>query len=292
VQKSKGRIAFAFPYTTVPVYQPLIAAGRAEAKKRGYELLQSSSGTSASAQLAEVDTWIAGGVKAIILFALNPQTMGPVIAKARAAHVKIIAYAEPLTGANGSIVFNNTQGAHLLGKALGHWVASHGGKAQLALLEADASGRQDYIRVHTAAKIAEGVASGISVVAGEQANTSAASYTVALPMLEAHPGISAVLAVTDDDILGWTRALTTLHRAADSTYWVSYDCSLPVLQEMKAGTLKGVDACLNVPLIGKDMVDAAANAIVKSGPTVMAPGYTAAVTGDVAGINYAIKYDK
>lgn len=272
------RIAFSFPFRAVDIYKPLIDAAKAEADEQGYELLESSAGISAAEQLAEVNTWIAQGVDAIVLFSLEPDSMAPVVDKAHEAGVEIIGYGENIPGQDGSIVFDNEQGAELIGTVTGEYINEElGGEAQIGVLSF-LTGKQNRIRTENAVATILESAPGAEVVAEAQANDAGAALEVSRPMLAANPDIDVLVANTDDAVNGFQAALGG--RASDSFWFASYDASTPVLKKMLAGDLKGVTGYLPTEEIGRTVVSAAANAMTGEGPTGISPEYLAVTSDD------------
>lgn len=272
---ARKRIAFGFPFRVVDVYKALLAGARQEAAKRNYQVIESSAGISAADQLAEVNAWIAEGVEGIVHFSLDPQSFGPVVDRAHAAGIKVIGYAVPLPGEDGSIIFNNAQGGKLIGTATGNWINTHlGGHATVGVLaNVGVTGAEDRKRVQGAIDAMQSAAPGATVVASAQANDAASALTAARPMLSAHPDINVFIAITDDDIIGLESALKQAGKQPSSVWWASYDSSSPVLKKMLTGELQGVDAGLPLISIGQSVVWTAANAIEKNGPTSYAPDY-------------------
>lgn len=274
------RVAFGFPFRMVDVYKPLIDAAKAEAERNGVELLESSAGISASEQLAEVNTWIGQGVDAIVLFSLEPDSLGPVVERAHEAGIKIIGYGENLPEQDGSIVFNNTQGAELIGQITGEYINDElGGEANLGVLSF-LTGEQNRIRSQVAVETILEVAPGAEVVAEAQANDAATALEVGRPMLNQAPDINVVVANTDDNINGFQSALSAAGRDPRSVWFASYDASTPILQKMLNGEIIGVTAALPTADIGEAVVTAALNAITGEGETSLNPDYVAVMHDD------------
>lgn len=271
-------IAFSFPFRAVDIYKPLIDAAKAEAEEQGYELLESSAGISAAEQLSEVNTWIAQGVDAIVLFSLEPDSMAPVVDKAHEAGVEVIGYGENIPGQDGSIVFNNEQGAELIGQVTGDYINEQmGGQANIGVLSF-LTGKQNRIRTENAVETILEVAPGAEVVAEAQANDAGAALEASRPMLAANPNIDVLVANTDDAVNGFQAALG--NRPSTSFWFASYDASTPILKKMLAGDLKGVTGYLPTEEIGQTVVTAAANAISGDGPTSISPEYEAVTSDD------------
>lgn len=274
------RIAFGFPFRAVDIYKPLIDAAKAEAERHGVELLESSAGISASEQLSEVDTWIGQGVDAIVLFSLEPDSLGPVVERAHEAGIKIIGYGENLPGQDGSIVFNNTQGAELIGQITGDYINDElGGEANVGVLSF-LTGEQNRIRSQKAVETIQEIAPGAEVVAEAQANDAATALEVGRPMLNRAPDINVVVANTDDNINGFQSALSAAGRDPTSVWFASYDASTPILQKLLDGDIIGVTAALPTEDVGEAVVTAALNAITGEGETSLKPDYVAVTHED------------
>ena len=159
-------IAFAQPDTSASVYPLLLKGAKEEAAKRGYELLQSHANGKLDAQVNELNTWIGQGIGGVIVLPLDNNAMAPLIEKAHAANVKFLDYSDrALPGTDGWVIFNNLQGAALVGTDAGRWVnRTLNGKAKVALLthEIQQTGRD---RIHGGIKALKKVAPGAQVVA-------------------------------------------------------------------------------------------------------------------------------
>src|ERR1700754_902243 len=89
-----GRIAFAQPDTSSAIYPLLLHGAKEEAKKRGFEVVESHANSELSKQVDEMNTWIAQQVDGIIVLPLDNNAMGPIVKKANGADVKILSYSD------------------------------------------------------------------------------------------------------------------------------------------------------------------------------------------------------
>jgi ABC-type sugar transport system substrate-binding protein len=271
---AKPRVGFAVPFRAVDVYKPIAAGALLEAKKRGYTLLQDTGGTSASAQLAEVNTWIAQGVEVIVVFPLNAKAFGPVVKRAHKKGIKVIGYGEHVPGEDGSIVFNNAQGASLLGTVTGNYVNQKlGGKAKMAVFSYIEGGPETIKRVDGAINKIKAIAPGADEVARAESADTATAFDKGKPMLQANPDINVLFAVTDANVLGFAAALKSVGKEGSSVWFATYDGSTSVLQQMETGDLNGVNAVLPLTAIGRSVVWTGANARSGKGPSKFAPNY-------------------
>jgi ribose transport system substrate-binding protein len=274
------QVAFGFPYTSVEVYKPLIAGAKAEATKLGAQILQSSAQLNAGAQVTELNTWIAQGVGALVILPLDLNSLAPVVASAHKAGTKVIGYSTQIPGADGAILWSDAQGAQLVGGAAADWVnGQKGGTAQVGLLtqEAVATGKA---RIDGSVAALQKAAPGAKVVASAEAPDAAHAYAVTLSMLQAHPNISVILCVNDDDEIGAARALKQLNKAPASVWLGGFDGSLTALKEINSGAINGVTAALPLEPIGEAVTQFGVDAANGSGPTSKTFDYILAKNND------------
>ena len=139
-------IGFSQPDTTASIWQPLMVGAKQEAAKRGYTLLESHANSELDAQLSEIETWIAEGVAGIIVLPLDNNSIEPLVLKGHKAGIKMLDYSDnALPNVDGWVIFDNLQGAQLVGTYAGHWVnKTLGGTAEVGLLthQIQLTGRQ------------------------------------------------------------------------------------------------------------------------------------------------------
>ncbi|MHB2028395.1 MAG: sugar ABC transporter substrate-binding protein [Acidimicrobiales bacterium] len=261
------KIAFAFPYTEVGVYKPIIGGALAEAKKLHVSVLQSTTGGTSGKQLSELETWMAEGVNGIVLFPLDQGAMGPIVSKAHQDGIKVIGYATQLPGEQGLINWNTPRGNRAIGFAAAAWVnkVKHG-HAEVALLTQNQVpvGRS---RIQQELAALHKKAPGAKVVATAQAATGSSSLSVARSMLQAHPTISVFLCVNDTDQVGVARAIQQAGKPAKDFFLTGTDGTLTALKMIKSGRINGADGALPLRTIGIDVTRFAYDAIVGKKPT-------------------------
>lgn len=282
------QVAFGYPYTSVEVYKPLISGAKAEAGQVNASILESSAQLNAGAQVAELNTWIAQKVGALVVLPLDLNSLAPVVKRAHAAGTKVIGYSTEIPGADGYIKWSDAQGAQLVGSAAASWVTSHGGSAQVGLLTQQAveTGRA---RINGAVAALHKAAPQAKVVARAEAPDSAHAYTVTLSMLQAHPDISVIICVNDDDEVGAARAMKQLGKPAKSIWLGGFDGSLTALKDINDGTINGVTAALPLQDIGKAVTQFGADAARGSGPTSKVFDYILAKNNDPSVVEPLIK---
>ena len=191
------------------------------------------------AQLSEIQTWIGEDVGAVVALPLDNNAIVPLIHKAHAAGTKFLDYSDnALPGVDGWVIFDNLQGAKLVGTYAGQWVKQNlGGQAQVALLthQIQLTGRQ---RVEGCVKALPAVAPGAKVVAQHEGVLSPDTFPAFQTMLQAHPGINVVICIADEGCDGVLRAFQATRRSAQRTkdmFICGFDGSGPVIQAIGTG---------------------------------------------------------
>jgi ABC-type sugar transport system substrate-binding protein len=267
-QSSSTKVAFGYPYTALQVYKPLLAGAQEEAKKRGVTILQSRAALNSSAQISELNTWLANGVGSVVVLPMDLSAMGPLVPKAHKQKTRIIGYSTQIPGEDGSIMWNDKKGAQEVGAAVADWVnTNHGGSAKVGMLTVKAAevGR---IRIaNSLASLKKNASSSIDVVDQADAADAATAYKATQAMLQAHPDISVILCATDDAEVGASRAMKQLGKSPNSIFLSGLDGSLTALQMIRSGEITGVSGALPLEKIGQAVTDLGANAAEGKKPT-------------------------
>jgi ABC-type sugar transport system substrate-binding protein len=264
-------IAFAQPDTSASVYPLLLKGAKSAADKRGYELLESHANHQLDNQINELNTWIAQKIGGIIVLPLDNNAMLPLIKKAHENNVKFLDYSDKaLPGTDGWVIFNNLQGARIVGTDAGKWVnKTLGGKAEVALLthEIQKTGRD---RIHGGIAALKKEAPGAKVVAQHEGVLAAECLTVTQSLLQAHPNLNVILCIADDGALGAERAFMQTHPSKErqgQMYIAGWDGAIPVMEKILAGSVIRSTGALDLVGIGQASIDATANAIESKRPT-------------------------
>jgi ABC-type sugar transport system substrate-binding protein len=264
-------IAFAQPDTSASVYPLLLKGAKSEADKRGYTLLESHANHQLDNQVNEINTWIGQKIGGMIVLPLDNNAMLPLIKRAHDNDVKFLDYSDKaLPGTDGWVIFNNLQGARLVGADAGRWVnRTLGGKAKVALLthEIQKTGRD---RIHGGLAALKKVAPKVQVVARHEGVLAAECLDVTRSILQANPDVNVILCIADDGALGAERAFLQTHPSKQrqkQMYIAGWDGSIPVMKKILAGSVIRSTGALDLVGIGAASVRATANAIEGSGST-------------------------
>jgi ribose transport system substrate-binding protein len=262
---NRKKIGFSQPDTSASIWAPLMAGAKKECEARGYELLESHANSQLDAQLAEIQTWIGEGVGAIVALPLDNNAIIPLIHKAQSAGVKFLDYSDnALPGVDGWVIFDNLQGAKLVGDYAGQWVNKNlGGKAQVALLthQIQLTGKQ---RIGGCVRALQAVAPGAKVVAQHEGVLSPDTFPAFQSMLQAHPDINVAICIADEGCEGVLRAFTATHPSQQrikDMFICGFDGSAPVIKDIDDGSAIRATGALDAIAIGQASIKAAADAI-------------------------------
>jgi ribose transport system substrate-binding protein len=274
------QIAFAQPDTAFAGYPLLLKGVTDYATAHGYQVLESHANSQLDAQVNEINTWIAQGIGGIIVLPLDNNAMLPLIQKAHQQGVKFLDYSDnALPGVDGWVIFNNLQGARLVGTYVGNWInRTLSGKAKVALLthEIQKTGRD---RIHGGVAAMKKVAPGAKIVASHEGVLSAQVLPVAQSMLQAHPDLNVFMCIADDGSLGAERAFLQTHPNAArrrTMNIVGWDGTVPVLQKIVALTTVRATGVLDLIKVGSASAQATINAIQGGTPTQISYPYVLA----------------
>jgi ribose transport system substrate-binding protein len=269
VTGNRRKIGFSQPDTSAAVWQLLMQGAQQECQKRGYTLLESHANAQLSAQVSEIQTWIGEGVGAIVCLPLDNNAIIPLISQAHAKGVKFLDYSDDaLPGVDGWVIFDNLQGAKLVGDYAGNWVnKTLGGQAKVGLLthQIQLTGKQ---RIEGAVAALQATAPGAKVVAQHEGVLSPDTFPAFQSMLQAHPDINVVICIADEGCDGVYQAFMATHPSQDrinKTLIAGFDGSVPTIKAIETGGPIRVTGVLDTIAIGAACIEAAANAIEGTG---------------------------
>jgi ribose transport system substrate-binding protein len=263
----QGQIAFGQPDRTADVYKPLIAGAKQEGQARGYEVLESFAEGRADKQIAEINTWIGSGVKAMTILPLDEKAMQPAIEKSHEAGIIFVSYSDIIPNADGYTVFDSVQGGEMVGEWVGNWINENlGGEAEIASLTADfhETGRQ---RIGGAEKKIMELAPNVKVVNRTEAIIAPDAFTATQSILQANPNLNVVLCIADDGCLGATQAFAATDRDPNTVCIVGWDGSREVMKRiLEGGTPIRATGALDLFSIGRSAIWVPANILENKEP--------------------------
>jgi ribose transport system substrate-binding protein len=261
----QGVIGFSYGNESAGIY-PLIAnPALAEAKKKGYELIQGDANGSCTKQVQNLQDFIARPVNAIVVLPLcGPSEVQASLKQAEAHHIVVVGYSQPVYGSSAAIEYNNVAGSTAVGNNAAAWYHAHfkkGQKFSWVLFTYDQCGTPCTQRTNPIRRIME-KASGVAPI--EEVGAAATTgYPEMQSVLEKNPDINMVIGVDDDVAIGADQALvqqvTATHRNPNQIYIAGMDGEVQALQLIaKHGGTYGLykaSGALDLVQIGKAVAD-------------------------------------
>jgi ribose transport system substrate-binding protein len=251
----RKRIAIAHPDRTANFYQGFMNSALEEAKKYDYEVLQSFSGMNPAKQLSEINTFLASGVDALVVLALDPNAMQPIVQKAHDRGALFISYANRIPGDDGFIKWADKPA----GKAVGEHVVKHvkeklGGKAKVGFLT--------YLNIQVVTDRMESVRAAIlaglpdtQIFQGTAVNAPD-GLKATQSLLQAHPDIKVVVCCSDDAALGARSAYANSGLSSENIFIVGFDGAKQNLELIKQrDPFLQACAALDIGDIGRRVID-------------------------------------
>jgi ABC-type sugar transport system substrate-binding protein len=117
-----GTIAFSFGAEHNEVYPIVAEPARVAAEERGYEFIEGSARGDCDQQVADIESFVARRVDAIVLLPLcGLEPYEGVVADANEAGIVVVGYFADLPGADANIMGNEAQGGQILGEEAVRW---------------------------------------------------------------------------------------------------------------------------------------------------------------------------
>lgn len=276
-------LGFAHPDATGAFYPPVSEGAHAEAKKLGWTIRESQARGELDEQVAEIQIWIAEGVDALVILALDLDAMGPLVRQAHEADIKVISYANPIEGADGSILFADPPAARLVGTAAGNWINEKlDGEAKVAFM-GDYSSAVQATRLRDAKPALLKVAPDANVVYEGKGTLAPETNEATRALLQRHPDLKVVICAADDGAIGSSQAFLNADVDVEDVWVAGYDGSQQALEQAITGTnpLRAV-AALDLVEIGQHVVSVPNDVVTGSGPKNWAAPYVLVDSSDRA----------
>jgi ABC-type sugar transport system substrate-binding protein len=249
------RIGVGQPDRTADFYQGFIRAVQAEADKHGYQILQSFSGSTPEAQLAELNAWIASGVDALVVLPLDANAIGNIVQKCKQKGILFVGYANNVPGNDGYLKWDDTQGGTEIGKAIAGFIKQKlGGKAEIGMLIfPNHQATRERIRSTKASLDAE--LPGLTYWE-VQAVLAPEALKATQSLLQAHPNIKVIVCCADDGALGARAAYMNSGLSDENVFICGFDGSRQnlVLLKQKDKFIRA-SAALDIAEVGRKVVE-------------------------------------
>jgi ABC-type sugar transport system substrate-binding protein len=243
------KVGFDHPYNFVPYVSDVQRYMRKFAEQNGDEVIFTADEGKLEKQVANLTTWIAQEVPAIIAFPLEPKTVERLAESAREKGIVWVSYASEIENQDSSVLFENRKGGELLASAAADFVNEvHGGRAKILQLTFPDGGQLGRDRDESITQTLKQKLPNSEIVAQQKGTVTEEGLAAAQATLGAHPDLSVVIAMSDDSALGAYRALIEAgHAPNDPKVWVGgMDGSRGALELVKKGTMYRASSALLV----------------------------------------------
>ncbi len=217
---------------------------KAEAAKRGINLITTNAQSDLNKEIADIQSMIAQGAKALIISPLNSEGLDPALKAAQDAKVPIMTIDRLLTSKTPCVDYIGWIGSDFVEqgrRAADALMQATGDRGEVAIL-LGASGvnvtvdRTKGFKDQLAARN-----SGLTVVAEQTADfTREKGRTVTEQLISANPGITAIYAENDEMALGAVAALRAVGKGPGDVKIVTIDGTKGAVQGIVEGWISGV----------------------------------------------------
>jgi ribose transport system substrate-binding protein len=187
-----------------PFFVELTNAAKAYGAERNVEILINDSEDKIEKQVEALENFIASGCKAIIVTAVDPEAILPVVQKARAEGIVVVAHTSKLEEYDAWVAADEYEMGYTLGTAAGKWIAENWGTdepIEAGVLNYDVLAQV----INRKNGIIEGVqefAPNVTFVADATAGDPQTGMDVTESFIQANPNLRVVLGINDGGTLG------------------------------------------------------------------------------------------
>jgi ribose transport system substrate-binding protein len=219
-----------------PYYVQIVKGIQKEAEGKNIKLIINDPKSNVKRQIAAVKRFIAIGVKALIIAALDQDALEDVLGKAMEKGIKIVAQSTKVEHRHIQIIINEWDMGHTIGQEAGKWIRDNlGGQAEVAIL--------NYPRIALIANREKGIRDGITefapkarVVGAESAGNPLEGKKATLKILKLHPNVKVLVGVNEGATLGALAAFNELGVNQDKLFIGGVDATPEALEKIRQGT--------------------------------------------------------
>jgi ribose transport system substrate-binding protein len=176
----------------------------------------------AQKQVAELNGWLAAGVDAMVVLALDANAMGPIVKKCHEKGILFISYAVFIEGSDGYLSFDDKVAGAALGEDLVKFIKQkHGGKAEVGFMTY-ATAQVTVDRIQSVQAVLKRELPDTAMYEAEGPN-AADALKATQSMLQAHPDLRIIIGCSDDGCLGARSAFVNNGLKGDDVYIAGFD---------------------------------------------------------------------
>lgn len=256
-QTKTVKVGFSAINLSDPVVAQFVSDMKEYAKGKNMELSVNDSKGDPGTQIGAVENFVQSGCNVIVIQALDPDAMQPVVKDAMSKGIKVISYGIGLKEYDVWYKNDNTKVGQAIGTMAGEWINKNlNGNAKVGLIE--------YPTVPVLIERAKGIedalkqiAPNAEIVARGSAIDSEAGMKLGETFLQKNPEINVIVSISDGPALGAYEAVKVAGRDKDDFAIFGSDVSQVAVSKIIAGTCyRGTVDC-DSKINGKTTIDIA-----------------------------------
>lgn len=217
--------------------------------EKGYQLTILNAANDSGKQITQIENLITDKVDLIAVQAVDINSLSDVVAKAKAAGIKLAAWGVHYQGADVNMINPNYDAGYMVGKAAGEWLKKTYPDVtapEVALFSYEAIKECADRKVGAIAGLAA-ANPGAKIVAEVQPLDLATGMSDAESILQAHPNVKAFMSYGDTPALGACEALESLKVDPKEYGIFSTDAAQEAIKKIAASTPFKMSVCLGNP---------------------------------------------
>lgn len=219
-----------------PYFVQLVNGIKQQSEKRKVKIIIDDPKSDVNKQIAAIEKFTASKVDAIIIAALDQNSLEKVLAKAMEQDIKVVAEATKIENCNIYVSFDEWDMGYTIGQSAGKWIRDKlSGDVEVAIL--------NYPRIAQLANREKGIRDGIKVfapnirvVAAESASTPTEGKEATVKILKKYPNVKVVVGINDGGALGALEAFESMGKVSSDLFIGGIDATPPALDKIRAGS--------------------------------------------------------
>lgn len=246
-----------------PFFVALTNAAKEYAAENNAEIMINDSQDQPEKQIAALENFIASGCDAIVVTAVDPAAILPVVKSAREQGIKVVCHTTKLDEYDAWVAADEYDMGYTLGITAGEWIAEHlkdQGEVQAATLNFDTIPQV----INRKKGIMDGVtekAPFVKFVADATAGDPQTGMTVTENFIQSNPDLQIVLGINDGGALGAYEAFKAAGMTGDKYMIGGIDATPEGINKVKEGGIYRVTIDQAPATAGKKCIELALKAI-------------------------------
>jgi len=246
-----------------PFFIALSDAAKAYAAEHGVEIMLNDAQDSPETQIAALENFIASEVDAIIVTAVDPESVMPVLRRAMEQGIVVVCHTSQLAEYDAWVAADEYDMGYTLGVTAGEWIAENWGTEEEILA---ATLNYDIMPqvIQRKVGIMEGVhvhAPNVNFVADAMAGDPQSGMEATENFIQAHPDLRVVLGINDGGALGAYEAFIAAGKNGDDYLIGGIDATPEGLNRVREGGIYRVTVDQAPAIAGAKTVELALAAI-------------------------------